>query len=338
MRVGVVNNETWAFLTEIYEDLEGYYPTSLFSWQVQHYPIFNERLNRLYLERKMGQFLRQNDVVFFEWSSELLSFATQLPKQSGIVTRLHRYEMYDLVKQINWDAVDKIILVSQAKKREFLSHFPDQASKIEVIFEAVDPDKFPFHPKPFSGNIGILCHLTPRKRVYELVLAFYELAQIQASLHLHVGGGPQPQHMDYFEAIQDLVKALSLQEKVTFYDHVTEPSKWYQNIDIFISNSYSEGLQVAPMEAMASGCYCLSHHWNGAEELLPEPYLYYTDRQMQEKILAYCETTEKKKLQEKEMMRSIVCEKFNIHHTKEQIRSVIASVGQNSFGRNKNNR
>ena len=55
-------------------------------------------------------------MVFFEWASVLLANATHLQKQSGIVTRLHRYEMYHSVEWVNWEAVDKIILVSQAKK------------------------------------------------------------------------------------------------------------------------------------------------------------------------------------------------------------------------------
>jgi glycosyltransferase involved in cell wall biosynthesis len=326
MRVGVVNQETWSFLGEIYEDLQKNYSTSLFQWRVKNYPILNSRLNTLSINREMGKFLRSNDVVFFEWASEFLSIASHLPRRCGIVTRLHRYEMYEQAAQINWERVDKIILVSQAKRREFLLRFPDLAGKIEIVYEAVDPEKFAFNHKMYQGDIGILCQLIPRKRVYELVLAFSELVKAQPRFHLHIGGGPHPEHLDYYAALLDLVQQLGLQDQVTFYGLVSEPAKWYKNIDIFISNSYSEGLQVAPMEAMASGCYCLSHHWDGAEELLPEPYLYYTDRQMLEKILAYSGATKPEKDLEKKNMRSIVCEKFNIHHTKEQIRRVIASA------------
>jgi glycosyltransferase involved in cell wall biosynthesis len=158
------------------------------------------------------------------------------------------------------------------------------------------------------------------------VLAFHELVITQPGFHLHIAGGPQTQHMDYYAALHDLVRELDLQDKVTFYGPVNEPWKWYKNIDIFISNSYSEGLQVAPMEAMASGCYCLSHRWDGAEELLPEAYLYYTDRQLLEKIITYCDASEHEKDLEKKHMRAIVSEKFNIHRIKEQIRGVIAST------------
>lgn len=327
MQLGVVNFETWSFFREIYDDLEKNHSVSRFEWQVKPFPILNQRLNEWSLNRSLHTFLDNHDVVFFEWASDFLLVASHLPKRCGVVTRLHRYEMYGVVDQINWNSVDKIILVSQVKKKEFLERFPDQASKLIVIPEAIDPEAFPFRSKPFTGKIGILCHLTPRKRVYELILSFYDLSQRNKDLTLHIGGGQQPEHLDYYIAIRNLVKELDLESKVTFYGHVNHPAEWYQAIDIFISNSYSEGLQVAPMEAMASGCYCLAHHWEGAEELLPQQYLYYTDAQLQRKILDYCVLPEKEKQKEQECMRDLVYTHFNVHDTKVQIRRVIESVG-----------
>ena len=328
MHVGVVNYETWAFFQDIYDDLKQNYPTSVFEWQPKNYPFLTKTLNDRSFYRKMSRFLQANDVVFFEWASEHLIIASHLPKHARIVTRLHRYELYEekFIREINWDAVDKIILVSQAKKAEFVQLLPKQADKIEVISVAVDPDKFEFNSKPFRGDIGILCHLTPRKRVYELILAFSELAQANPDLHLHIGGGVHHQYLDYYAALQDLVKNLDLVKRVTFYGAVKDTAGWYKNVDIFISNSYSEGLQVAPMEAMASGCYCLSHHWNGSDELLPEPQLFYTDRQLEQKILDYCALSDDAKNLERKHMRSIVIEKFNINHNRDQVRAVIEAA------------
>ena len=335
MRIGIAIEETWSFLHEIAEDLGQHHQTNLFKRRTVGLPIFNTRVNRYLFQHDLSQFMAKNDVVFFEWASGLLAEATRLPKKCGIVTRLHRYELYEWVDRINWNAVDKIILVSYAKKQEFLQRFPDQANKIEVIYEAVDPHKFQVKPRKFNGDIGILCHLTPRKRVYELILAFAELLEQRPELHLHIGGGPDVTFMDYYFALQDLVKALNLSDKVTFYGNVKEPWQWYEKVDVFISNAYSEGLQVAPMEAMACGCYSLAHRWFGADELLPERYLYFTDRQLQEKILAYCAMTDAQRQAERAHMRSIICEKFDVHQTKLQVRKVIESVGASRGGQSR---
>ena len=181
-------------------------------------------------------------------------------------------------------------------------------------------------PKSFNGDIGILCHLTPRKRVYELILVFYELLQQKKDLHLHIGGGMDPAFEDYFYALKSVVVDLGIQEKVTFYGNVDDTCNWYHKIDIFISNSYSEGLQVAPMEAMASGCYCLSHHWRGADELLPQEYLYFTDSELKKKILRYVDMDEFEKNDQKKYMRSIAEDRFDIAQTIKVIAQAVDDV------------
>jgi glycosyltransferase involved in cell wall biosynthesis len=117
---------------------------------------------------------------------------------------------------------------------------------------------------------------------------------------------------------------------VTFYGHVARPQDWYHEIDVFISNGYSEGLQVAPMEAMASGCYCLSHRWDGAEELLPEENLFWTNRELNERLLRYCDLPEAEKEQRQAQMRALVEERFNVDRTKVQIRHLIEEVAATS--------
>jgi glycosyltransferase involved in cell wall biosynthesis len=328
MRVGVAIEETWSFFNEIYAELSQHHQVSQFKRRVVHPPFFRERANRYLFRRDLGSLLQENQVVFFEWASELLIAASHMPKTCAIVTRLHRYEMYQWVDQINWDVVDKVIVVSQAKRREFVGLFPDHASKVVVIPEATSPEKFKFNQRTFNGDIGILCHLTPRKRVYEAILDFYELLQQEDRYHLHIGGGRHVLHGDYYVAMHSLVQRLGLESRVTFYDNVPDPHNWFPKIDIFLSNSYSEGLQLTPMEAMASGCYTLSHHWEGAEELLPEENLFYTGAELRQKILEYSHADEAERLRRRQALRATVCEKFDIHQIKVQIRQLVEDVGR----------
>ncbi len=327
MRIGIATEETWSFLHEIYAHLQAHHTVSLFQRRQVKSPVFAERINRFLFPRDLQTFLRSNDVVFFEWASHLLVAATQLPKSCGIVTRLHRYELYEWADRINWHNVDKIILVSNAKKNEFAARFPEQAHKIELIYEGVPLDKFVFRPKPFAGDLGILCHMRPRKRVYSLILAFYELLQVRPDLHLHIGGGLSGDFPEYPTALLQLVRRLQLEDHVTFYGAVNDTPGWYGKVDIFISNSYSEGLQVSPMEAMASGCYAISHWWDGAEELLPMENLYLTDRQMHEVVLAYCALSEEERQTRIRALRDMIAQRFDMAQISAQIRQVIEQVG-----------
>jgi glycosyltransferase involved in cell wall biosynthesis len=328
MRLGVAIEETWDFFHEVYGDLSAHHQTTLYERpRPAGVPLLNGRVTAYRFRRGLRSFLQAQDVVFFEWASELLAAASQLPKTCGIVTRLHRYEMYQWAPRINWDAVDRVILVSQAKLREFRAAFPAQVQKAVVIPEAVSVNRFRPATKTFNGDIGILCHMKPRKRVYELVLAFYELTRQRPGFHLHLGGGRAPGFGEYYEAVCQLIERLGLGDKVTLYGHVHKPEEWYPLIDVFVSNGYSEGLQVSPMEAMATGCYCLSHQWDGADELLPADNLYFTNTELIERVLAHADASETRKQQARAQMRATVCERFDVDVTKLQIRNVVEQVG-----------
>jgi glycosyltransferase involved in cell wall biosynthesis len=330
LRLGLVvgRNETWSFIQDLYEDWQQLYQVDVFEERTTRSPFFKERLNDRMLRTGLTRFIAHHDVVFFEWASHLLTAATHMPKICGIVTRLHRYEMYEWVDKINWNAVDKIILVSEAKRREFIEKFPNQYSKTVVIPAGVSLDKFRPHTKTYNGDIGILCYLTPRKRVYDLLISFYDLLQKNNNFNLHIAGGKHPTHGDYYFALRDTVQKLGLNDKVTFYGAVEDSAHWYKNIDIFVSNSYSEGLQVAPMEAMASGCYCLSHSWAGAEELLPQENIFITSQELNQNILDYAESSHQSKAYQKQRMREIVLEKFDIDVNKAKVREVVESAGR----------
>ena len=327
MKLGIVNDDIWDFFHEVYADLNDNYQTHLFKRREYHLPLLNNRINRYILRNDLTEFMKSNDVLFFEWASDLLGMASNMPKTCGIVTRMHRYDLYKWIDDVNWDTVDRIILVSQAKQQEFVKMLPQHEHKIVVIPEAISLQRFRMKPKDFRGNLGILCHLKPRKRVYDLVLAFYELSQRVDGLRLFIGGDKRPLYADYYEALHLLVQKLKLEEKVIFDGHVPDPENWYGKIDIFISNSYSEGLQVSPIEAMASGCYCLSHWWDGADELLPEENLYFTNRELIEKIESFVELTESDKRDKIADLRERVCNNFDVDKTKIQIREVIEAVG-----------
>lgn len=330
MRIGVAIEDTWDFFHEIYAHLSDRHKTSLFERKTTSLPILANRVNGALHRFNMQEFMRHNDVVFFEWASGLLATASHLPKRCGIVTRLHRYELYQWADKINWNVVDKIILVSEMKRQEFLARFPEQKSKIEVIPEAVSLERFRFQPRPFKGQLGILCHQKPRKRVYDLILTFYDLLKVAPEMHLHIGGGMAAGFEEYYTAIQSLIQRLNIGSKVTCHGHIAKPEMWYPQIDILISNSYSEGLQVTPIEAMASGCHCLSHNWEGADELFSESNLFFTANELQDRILHYAGLTETGRKIVRLEAYSNVREKFNVDRTKIQIQNLIECVAQGS--------
>lgn len=323
IRLGVVNPETWDFFHDLYRWFAATYRTSLFEARRVRLPLFRGRVENALRRRDLARFLSRNHVVFFEWASSLLAEASTLPRSAAVVTRLHRWEMYHWAHRIDWDAVDRIIVVSEAKRAEFLTRFPQQGHKLHVIPEFIDCGRFPFRKRPFSGTVGILCHLSPRKRVYELILSFSELRRHHPELRLSIGGDVHPAHSDYYRALRSLTDRLGLDGAVRFEGYIDNPADWYAKIDIFVSHSYSEGLQVSPIEAMACGCYTLAHRWEGADELLPDDCLYYTDRELQEKISRYCGLGERDREEQAERMRAIAVGRFDIGRHAPKIQELV---------------
>lgn len=326
LRLGVAIDDTWAFFRDIYDFWQSRFAVTLFERPSARLPVFNQRLNRFLFTRSLQNLLQDNDVVFFEWSSELLAAATHLPKSCAIVTRLHRYEMYRWVDRVNWQAVDHVILVTEAKRHEFLERFPFMAERASVIPEAVSLSRFTPFEKPFQGDIGTLCSLIPRKRVYELILAFYELAGSHPELHLHIAGPEREVFAEYAQALYRLVDRLQLQDRVTFYGRVDNPEDWYRKLDVFISNSYSEGLQVALLEAMACGIISLSHDWEGAAELLPDDYLFFSESELIARLETIFRMSPEQRQQARHQMSALVAGKSDIQAAIQDITALVERV------------
>lgn len=327
----LVGEDKWTFFRDIYDDLASHYQTDIYESKTYNTPLLYGRLNRWAFRQRIRSVLRHNDICFFEWASELLVAASHMPKRCAIVTRLHSFEMYEWAHRINWEAVDRVILVSKAMQQIYAALYPQHAEKTRVVYSGKRLDTFKPLPRQFSGNIGMLCNLTPIKRVYELILTLHELKQRGCQLHLHLGGEPRKGGEDqrYYASMQRAVEKLGLQEQVTFYGYVPDPENWLRRIDIYISNSFWEGQQVALIEAMATGCYCLSHFWAGAEEVLPSEFLFSTESVLQQKIIEYCEMPEEDKMEHQARMRRIAEEKFDIEFTISTTREIIDELCRN---------
>jgi glycosyltransferase involved in cell wall biosynthesis len=116
---------------------------------------------------------------------------------------------------------------------------------------------------------------------------------------------------------------MNLDGQVTLHGWIDQPTEWLKQIDIFVSNSYWEGLQNALVEAMAAGCYCLAHCWNGSEELLNDRYLYESPRELHRKVAAFCDLAEAEKWAHQREYRETITDRFSLKSMLSLTRCVI---------------
>lgn len=325
--VFVGENGNWTFFKDIFADLSSHYDVDIFPNDATRSRFLPGRVNDWLHRERVRSVLTRNDVCFFEWASELLSIATQMPKVAPIVTRLHSFELADWAHRINWGHVDRIIFVSEAMRRTFIARYPEHAGKSVLVYNAIPIERFAPRCRPFDFSLGMLCNITPIKRIYEVVLLVKEMRDEGYAPILRIAGAPPNGnlHDRYYVAIRRLVRQLELEGAVHFDGHVQDPTAWLQNIDIFISNSYWEGMQTALLEAMATGCHCLAHSWEGVDEALPKEHIYVTEADLKRKLIAYAHLQGSQRDESRYRLIEIARRQFAIQDKSAAIREVIGN-------------
>lgn len=144
----------------------------------------------------------------------------------------------------------------------------NQWSKFEVAPLGINIDQFSPAPKrrdPRIIEILSVGRLFPAKGHSILIKAFSELNQAKQQIRLTiVGTGPEMKNLE--KQIADL----GLTGKVTLTGQLNHPKveKMYNEADIFVLSSFSEGIPIVLMEAMAKEIACVSTFVNGIPELI----------------------------------------------------------------------
>lgn len=161
---------------------------------------------------------------------------------------------------------DKIITVSESSKKDILKFLDVDESKIEVVYNGVEYDKFNKSyveeekskvrqkynlPRKYILYMGTL---EPRKNIESIIEAFglYKTKNnlVSKDIKLVIAG----KKGWLFESIFNLVSKLSLKDEVVFTDYVDENDKplIYKMADLFLFPSLYEGFGIPVLEAMAS--------------------------------------------------------------------------------------
>ena len=168
---------------------------------------------------------------------------------------------------------DRIVAVSKGVKNGLLASLDIEDSKIEVIYNGIlsekhiDNCKKPNHPWFISKEICLISsigRLSPEKGIYELICAFRKALMQNSSLRLLIiGEGDEEKKIrkylnDY--SINDFVEIIGFRDD--YYSYLS-------NADIFVLNSYYEGMPSILVEAAYTNVAIISTNCkHGPSELL----------------------------------------------------------------------
>lgn len=135
-----------------------------------------------------------------------------------------------------------------------------ESSKIRVIGQAIDTDKFSEKPteKGEIKKILYLGRISPVKGIENLVEAANILINQQNFKNIEfeiVGDIPSETDRGYYNELKDLIKNYKLKEYFKFKGsiHYSKVVDYYQSCDIFVNPSYAGSLEKTVIEAMACG-------------------------------------------------------------------------------------
>lgn len=178
---------------------------------------------------------------------------------------------------------DAIITISEASKRDLITHYNTPAEKITVIYEAAAPHFQPQSPEKVAAvkqkyglpnqYVLVVGTIEPRKNYSRLVEALNLLRKKYPDLHLVVVGSKGW----LYEPFLQRVEALNAQKWVIFPGYIPDEDlpAIYGGAKIAVMASIYEGFGLPILEAMACGTAVASSHTSSLPELGGEVAAYF---------------------------------------------------------------
>ncbi len=272
----VANANLYAFMKEI-----------IAHWQTLHDVQMLDCLD----QKAIAENLMTADVMWFEWAAAGAVQATHMPRQCKTIVRLHSYEAFrDFPGEIKWSNVDDLVLVSPHIRNILSDRFPDieKLTRVHVIPNCVDLDKFYFKDKPFGKRIAFVGALRPAKNIPLLLQCFREIHAADPEYSLHVAGelfGAPLHQGELFYYIKHALEEFGIKQSATFEGRVEDVSAWLDDKDFILSTSIREGHPVNVVEGMAKGLKPVVHNFPGAKSLYPSAWVFDTAAECRDMVL-----------------------------------------------------
>jgi len=154
--------------------------------------------------------------------------------------------------------VDRVLVPSQGLQEHF-SRIDFLRGRVCYFPNAVTPPPLNILDNP-CVKFAVVAHLSRRKQVDKILLAFSQLQKLPWELHIG-GDGPE------FAILQEQARTLNLTNRVSFAGTVN-PSQFLRDKDVGILFSTQEGFPNVVVEYMAMSCAVIASDLPGTREII----------------------------------------------------------------------
>lgn len=188
------------------------------------------------------------------------------------------YQQHKYIKKEFWKIIfrpfeiigyrrsNNIICVSNSTKKVLANIYKIDPSKISVIPNGIDRNKF-FNKKYYKVNNSIFFvgRLDKRKGIDFLIKTLPKIKSKIINIKLYIAGSGK-----YYPKLKNFVQNNDLNENVIFLGKISDNEllNWYNKVQIVIIPSVFEGFGITAVEAMACGAPIIATNTDGLSDLI----------------------------------------------------------------------
>jgi glycosyltransferase involved in cell wall biosynthesis len=222
--------------------------------------------------------------------------------EHNLVTFYARYNYY--LMGLTYGFFDCIIYVSDEVGeiiRKAQKAWLFQTKKKVTILNGINTEKFSNAHRATENTlqqftVGLVARFRPQKRVDKWVEVAAEVHKLHPNIKfVMVGDGPDD------EMLRQKIKELGMEGKISLPGMLPDTVNAFKQLDIFLLTSDFEGLPLAIMEAMSTGCIPVVSNVGGIKQLPFDGFGYKFDdfnaRSIAQVIVTYADNPEKFKIE-----------------------------------------
>jgi L-malate glycosyltransferase len=221
---------------------------------------------------------RQIEIIHAHVARDYPLAALALGRSSRAKLVLTRHVLFPLssVHRLTKRRVTRVIAVSQAVADNLHVQNIFDADQITIIRHGIDLSRF--HPRAKSASprddralrVGMLGEVSPVKGQEDFVRAAAIIAQQNDHVKFVIAGHDNSADGRRRREIEALARELALIDRVDLIDEVNDVSKFFSELDVFVSAARSEAFGLAIVEAMACGVPVVATMTAGAREIIED--------------------------------------------------------------------
>lgn len=240
------------------------------------------------LERAM----RWADVTWVEWMTDVAVAISRMQKQSKVVVRCHRYEVFGhWPSSMKWDGVSGFIFVNKSIQDSLVRRLTRDIDNpsVVVIPNMVEESRFKFNPKKFSSDgpvkIALSGYINSKKGIPLFMFCVKKMRDVGIPLEPTIVGTAQDamviEYANHVNEAHDL--------GIKFRPWTDDVPALYREMDCVISSSMTESFHYSIPEGVMSGCFPFVHDWPGSN-IWPDEWKFFTPDDFHAKWIEYSKT------------------------------------------------